>query len=445
MSKWPKILVFMLSMALLLSACGKSAEQTKAPAASDTPKVEAPKPVTITYGHWNQQQEPAIQEIIAKFREKFPHITVQTQVTPNAGYWEKMQTFVAGGEAYDVFWMNGPNFPFYASKGVLLDLTDAAKAAGLTDKYPKSLVDMYTWNNKTYGLPRDYDTIGLFYNKKAFAEAGVPLPPSDWSWKWDDFVAAARKLTKDSTGKQPGQAGFNPANINRYGFALTAGQVGHFNLIFSNGGTLISADKKKSGYDDPATIDAMEKLATLMHTEGVVATGAALPRSATEPEKLFLAGKAAMMFHGSWKLKPYLENKDIEIGVTYLPVIKQKATVIHGLANAVYAKTKYPKEATEFVKFLGSKEAADILAKTGTVIPAYNGTQEAWVKSFTQADASLFIKMAGNSFPLPATVANVELAPVELEAMERLYGTKANVKDLLTNLAKQMNQVLATK
>ena len=37
-------------------------------------------------------------------------------------YWDKLQTSIAGGDAPDVFAMDGPLFPDYQTRDVLLDL-----------------------------------------------------------------------------------------------------------------------------------------------------------------------------------------------------------------------------------------------------------------------------------------------------------------------------------
>jgi multiple sugar transport system substrate-binding protein len=46
---------------------------------------------------------------------------------------------------------------------------------------PEALVKLYTYDGKHYGVPKDFDTIGVFYNKKIFKDAGVELPTADWT------------------------------------------------------------------------------------------------------------------------------------------------------------------------------------------------------------------------------------------------------------------------
>ena len=47
------------------------------------------------------------------------------------------------------------------------------------------LIDAYTIGRKNLGIPKDFDTNGLFYNKELFDKAGLAYPTDDWTY--DDF------------------------------------------------------------------------------------------------------------------------------------------------------------------------------------------------------------------------------------------------------------------
>ena len=130
---------------------------------------------TITYALWDSNQLPVHEEIVAAFEAENPGVNVEIQVVPWGNYWDKLQTAVAGGEAYDVFWMNGANFPVYAANGVLLNLQERIAADGLdTSVYPESLVSLYSLENSLYGLPKDFDTIALYYKLKTQGQHSNP-------------------------------------------------------------------------------------------------------------------------------------------------------------------------------------------------------------------------------------------------------------------------------
>src|SRR4029079_19646194 len=74
------------------------------------------------------------------------------------------------------------------------------------DFYPAER-EAATAGDKVVGGPALAENPEIVYNKKLFADAGV-APPSP-TWTWDDFRAAAAKLTDPSKGQ--------------YGWALYAG------------------------------------------------------------------------------------------------------------------------------------------------------------------------------------------------------------------------------
>ena len=82
-------------------------------------------------------QRPAVEQRIAGFEEPRPNITIEPQVVPSDDYWTKLQTGVAGGSTYDVFWMNADGLPVYASQGALVSIQEIVDDGSINvDAYP---------------------------------------------------------------------------------------------------------------------------------------------------------------------------------------------------------------------------------------------------------------------------------------------------------------------
>jgi multiple sugar transport system substrate-binding protein len=323
--------------------------------------------VTLTYGVW--AQEDVMQQLIDAFEAKNEGIKVEMQVNPWQEYWTKLQVAAQGGTAPDAFWMLADHFQVYAANDQLMPLDDEISKAGVDmSNYPKALVDMFNYEGHQYGLPKDFDTIGLFYNKDLFDAAGVEYPNENWTW--DDVKAAAAKLTDKDKGV--------------YGIAAPIDrQQGHYNTIPQAGGSVISDDKKISGYDDPKT------QAGLQYWVDFIKNGQSptLQQMAdTEPVAMFENEMIAMYYGGSYFVQRYYDNEALraKIDVTVLPKGEKRATVINGIQNVGFANSKHKPELAKFLLFLGSEEAAKIQAASGAVIPAYNGTQQAWVDSMPE-------------------------------------------------------------
>lgn len=380
--------------------------------------------VSLTYGVWDVNQVPAMKKIISAFEAKNPDIEVTVQLTPYANYFTKLQTAASGGQAPDVFWMNGPNFQLYASNGVIEPLTSLKPD---TSVYPKSLVDLYSYKGVQYGLPKDFDTVGLWYNKKLFKAAGVDYPTS--SWTWSDFQQAAKKLTDTSKGV--------------YGVGATlTGQEAFYDTIFQAGGSVISADGKKSGYGDANTIKGL-KFWTDLVKDGYSPSLKQMTDTATI--NMFESGKIAMYWGGSWDAVAFDGNTSTKAAadVSVLPKGTERATVIHGLANVVSAHSAHKTEAEKFEQFLGSKQAAEIEAKSGTVIPAYNGTQDAWLKAHPAFHLQNFLDELSYAVPLPASRNTAAWNALETAQLTKAWTGSESVDKAAKDLASQMDAALA--
>ncbi|HZG13649.1 MAG TPA: sugar ABC transporter substrate-binding protein [Candidatus Bathyarchaeia archaeon] len=432
---WPWVFASLLVTMLAAAGCSSSA-----PPAANNSTAESPannggsasdkEKVTLTYALWDQNQAPAMEEIAKRFTAANPHIEVKIEVTPWTQYWTKMDTAATGGVLPDLLWMNGPNIVKYASNDMLLPITDQIKQDGIDmSNYPEALINLYTVDGQIYGIPKDFDTVGLWYNKEMFDAAKVPYP--DGTWDWAKVKEVAKQLTDPAKGV--------------YGFAaMNANQSGYYNIIFQHGGFVISEDRKKSGYDDPKSIEALKLWYSFI--EEKLSPPGHLMAEWDAAAKLFESGKVAMMTHGSWKAVEFGQNeytKD-KVDVTYLPKGSvSNASVIHGLTTVIAANTQHPEEAWAFSKFLGSKEAAEVQAQTGATIPAFKGTQDAWVKAFPNFQAQVFIDQAATANPYPVSKDTSKWNALETEYFTKVWGGEMKIEDAAREIATKMNEFLA--
>lgn len=407
-------------LALLLAGC------TSGPGGSENTAGES---VTLTYMVWETPQLETMQKLADQFHAENPNITVNVQLTPWEQYWTKLQTSVPGGSAPDVFWMNIPNFEFYAQGGALLPISDQVARDNVDmSNYVSAIADAYKWDNQIYALPKDVDAVGLWYNKKLFTDAGVEFP--DASWTWADVTAAAQKLTDPSTGV--------------YGIAADlAEQQNYYNTILQAGGYIISPDGKSSGYDSPEAISGLQFWVDLINKYHASPTLEQMTDTAAEA--MFNSGTVAMFYGGSWSVlamvdNPYTkENAD----VAPMPMGEQVGGVSNGLGNVIYAQTKHPDEAWQFVKFLGSKEAADIQAATGAVIPAYKGTTDAWVEATPEFHLQAFVDELAYTSTYPSSLNTAVWSDFALKEFALAWTGQESVEDAAKNVADEMNADLA--
>lgn len=434
-------------MALSLAACGgnsggdtKKSDDSSTKTEGEADKTEGEKTdsdsgsssdVELSVSIWDTNQEPGIKQILADFTEQ-TGIKTKISVVKWDEYWTMLEAGAQGGSLPDVFWMHSNESQRYMSNEMLLDLTDQIAESDKIDpeNYPKDIWGLYTYEDKYYAVPKDVDTIALWYNKTMFEEAGVPLPTSDWTW--DDVTEAAKKLTKED-GSQYGLAMRNDNN-----------QAGYYNLIYDNNGTIISDDKKTSGWDDPKTIEAMQTL------EGWIKDGV-MPSIETMSENnedvLFQSGTIAMTCQGSWMIAAFRDNEYTAANCDVVELPKnattgRRSSIYNGLGWAAAANGEHTDEAWKLIEYLGSKEAQEKQAELGVTMSAYTGTSDAWTKS---ADFNLqaYLNMMDDMVIRPYSKSTVTWENEDNEILKSVYTGDKSMEDACKEMAAQMNEKLA--
>lgn len=381
--------------------------------------------VTITYGFWDTAQEEAVKKQLEAFKQVFPNITVEPQIVPWADYWTKLQTGVAGGETFDVFWINSASLPVYASKGALLPITQIVGGDGIdTSQFAAPLVEMYTYQDVHYGIPRDFDTIALFYNKDLFDAAGVDYPTD--AWTWDDFRAAAEKLNNKDSGI--------------FGAGLqTSWQENYYNFIYQNEGKLLSDDMKTCLINEAPDVEAIDFLTGFFRDE--LTPSIAVQQSNPVADTLFPAGQVAMMTGGSFRAGTYAKA-DANIDVAPLPKGKVQATLTHGLANVIWANGASAAASLELVKWLAGSDAETILGESGATIPALADHQDAWLKANEKMNAQVFIDALDYAQKVPDPAVGFEWQIAVQTALIDGWGGDASAQEMCDAAAKAANAVL---
>jgi multiple sugar transport system substrate-binding protein len=313
-----------------------------------------------------------------------------------------------------------------------MNITDKIKNSKDVDlnNFPKGLVELYTQDGKNYAVPKDYDTIGLWYNKTLFDQAKVAYP--DNTWDWNKLVEAAQKLTDPSKGIYGFLAGYDD-------------QQGFWNSIYQNGGYVISPDKKKSGYDQPATKEAIQWWVDLSQKYKVSPTVQQF--ADTSGAQYFESGKAAMGCFGSWMVSEFKSNDYVKqnCDVAVIPHGKQKASIYNGLGNVAAAKTKHIEEVWKFLEFMGGKEANTLQAQKGAAIPAFKDCQQGWI----DFSPGFNVKAYPSMIDYAVIYQNSKTAPKWQQSQQtiltKVLSKQLSVEDGCNQLAKEMNDFLATE
>ena len=412
-------------MTASLAACGGSGDK----GASEGGKDKGGK---LSVMIWDNYQEPGLKEIIADFTEE-TGIEAELQVVQWNEYWTLLEAGAQGGEMPDVFWMHSNESQRYMSNEILLDLTDKASDSELVDmsKYPEEIKELYTYDGKVYGIPKDIDTIALWYNKTMFDEAGVDYP--DETWTWDTVVENAKKLTKED-GSQYGIAIRNDNN-----------QEAYYNIVYDMGGEIISDDKKTSGYDDPNTIKAMQ------YIEKLIQDGS-MPSMETMSENnsdiLLKSGKSAMSFHGSWMVSTFKQEDYIKenCDCAVMPMDAdsgRRVSIYNGLGWAAAANGDNTENAWKLIEYLGSEKAQQKQAELGITMSAWDGTSDTWAGCAPEFNLQAYLDMRDDMVVRPYSRNTVTWENRASEIFKDVYSGNMSMEDACKQIAEEMNATLS--
>lgn len=281
-------------------------------------------------------------------------ITAQYEAGVNQGYFEKLKTELAAGNAPDIFWIGGAELADFVATDQILDikpLMDADSSFKVTDFYDNVIGEL-SRDGKIYGLPRDISTMVTYYNEDMFKAAGLKTPKelaAEGNWNWDTLLESSQKLT-DSSKQQYG-LGFGNWWGPAWGYFTNAAGGGPFN-----------ADRTGCNLNSPESIAGAAYVRNLYDNKYVVPGDG-------DGEALFNAGKVGMYFNGRWFTPGVRTNSTFTWDVAEMPEGKTKSTWLFWGPYLVNAKTTNPQAAWEVLKILTGAEATGKVAPLGTNVP----------------------------------------------------------------------------
>lgn len=346
LKKWLSVVgITLLLAAGVLAGCSGSKETGKMDGKKGSDG--SGEKVQITLAGWggNPTEEKLLQQTLDDFAAKHPNIKVKYEVISEQ-YMDVIKTRLIGGEAPDVFYLDAFEAPALIETGVLEPLDDYVNDDFDLDDFEKPLLEAFQVNGKTYGFPKDYSTLALFYNKKMLEEAGVAVPKT-----WDEFREASKKLTKDGV----------------YGFGVAPELARMYWLAESKGGKVVKDDE--AAFASKEVIEALQPIIDMHNVD----------KTAVEPKEvgvtwggeLFGQGKSAMVIEGNWAI-PYLADTfpDIDYATAELPVVDgDNATMAYTVAYVMNGASEKKEAAWKLISYLTGKEGMETWTSKGYALP----------------------------------------------------------------------------
>lgn len=351
------LLLCILVVPCLMAAGSKEAAQTS------TGKVH------ITYSYWGTPDEAAaVQTVADTFNGTQDRIEVEIMAIPHDSYVTKLNTLATAKTLPDCGIMSEAGVLQFAENGLLYDVSTMYKAG---DSRPLDSVT-FKYEGKPVAYSAANEILLLFYNKDMFDAAGIAYPPADAkdAWTWDEFVNTAKLLTLDANGNNATSSAFNPNKVVQYG-CMVENLTWQLEVwCLSNGSGFYNEDGSAVTINDPAAIEALQKIADLHLVHHVAPLSTGLTDDALQ--RSVIAGTCAMATGGAWNVGTCLasaRDEGLDYGVAVLPYMKEKVTICTGGPNVVFSQTKHPQEAMEWVRWYLQEENSWALIESGIWMP----------------------------------------------------------------------------
>ncbi|WP_097874400.1 extracellular solute-binding protein [Streptomyces sp. ms184] len=334
------------ALALAATACGSDDETGS--------KSSGELSGTVTW--WDTSsvgsEDKVFKKLAEGFEKKHPKVDVKYVNVPFGEAQNKFKNAAQAGDgAPDVIRSEVAWTPDFANLGYLAPL-DGTAALKNQDDFLKQAVASTKYEDKTYAVPQVIDSMGVFYNKKMFEEAGVEAPAS-----LADLKAVAKKI-KDKTGKT--------------GLYLRGDDPYYFlSFLYGEGGDMVDAGSKSVTIDKPEGVKAFKAVKDLVD-DGTAKTDAS--DGWENMMQAFKNGDVAMMINGPWAVADTLTGSEFtdkgNLGVAPVPAGSAAQGAPQGGHNlAVYAGSKNLDASYAFVEYMTSVDSQATAAGELNLLP----------------------------------------------------------------------------
>ncbi|WP_438835045.1 ABC transporter substrate-binding protein [Streptococcus pluranimalium] len=423
--------IAVLLSSLLLTACGNEQD-------SKTKNNGDDKTVTLWVQYSKESAEGKVMtQSIKDFNEsndKGYKATVEyiPRSGSGGGYEDKVNAALTNNTLPDVLTLDSPNTAAYAKSGII---TPIDQYISEKDDLLPSIIDAGTYDNKLYSLGYSESGVGIYYNKKMLADAGVDmnsLPTVQNPWTYDQYNELFETLSKHY--KKPAiDVGFDD-HSEWLMYAFTP-------FVWSSGGDIVNAmgTKSSGSFDNSGSVEAFTFIQGLIKND----------YSTITPEKNgFQKGIYPLKMSGSWTMQEMdSQYKDVEYGVLPLPMSPKTKKLVSPTGSWAYgmSATTHKKEAAgALIDFLGSDQEVYDMSVGNSVLPSRKSTSNRLSSEVSEQMKVLLDQNAETGHARPVLVNYPQISRIVQDSVTEItyVDQHKDVKAFLEQKAKEIDPLL---
>ncbi|MEK7174827.1 MAG: extracellular solute-binding protein, partial [Patescibacteria group bacterium] len=390
---------------------------------------KSPPASTAQLEFWGTDSPAVWETIISAYQTANPGVGIKYVQKNSAGYEKELLNSLASGRGPDIVFIQNTWLNKHLNK-LSPAPPNSMNIAAFKDVFMDVATKDLIRSGQVYAVPFYVDTLGLYYNKSLYNNAGLINSPKTW----EEFNQVVKQISqKDDDG-----------NIIRSGAALgTAGNVNYASdilqmIMLQTGAVMISPDGREAVFDRTVSLEGRPyspaQTALDFYTSFAVATKPVYAWNARMQNSLkaFTTGQTAMYIGYSRDLKA-IKDSGINFGVASLPQIKDTRRDPSYLdinwasyqAGAVTQTSANKNAAWNFLIFASSRNAAGTYLTATYLPPARKDLIE-----FTASDAALNVfakqSLTAANWPQPDEVEVKKIFERMINAVALGQSTPAN-------------------
>jgi multiple sugar transport system substrate-binding protein len=386
------------------------------------PSVEKSGEPIVELQFWHTYSDIEIEvfnsRVLPLFEAEYPHIKIIAVRKDHTGQLkDNIQAAVADNKQPDVMRMDIIWVPEFAKNGSLVDISNLEHFDEIRDTFIGSLIQSNIYKGKYYGVPVNANTRAAIFNKKLLKEAGLDQPP--------DTFQALVEATKRLQQQHPDVYGIGICCSNGWG---------SLSYFWTFGGQLMDEHyTRASGFlNGKASIAALQKLKNGLD-EGIISPSIIGGEPGTWDG--ILKGQLLMIDEPHWfyTVNETGPNKEllqgVEIGL--LPSDVNIGTSVIGGENLVlFEKSKFKKEAWQFIQWMVTEEPQKVMSETG-LIPTIKNLQGKNQNPLFD----VYLDQLDRANPRPPVPAWTEIEDEFARMIERILTDEQTVKEAVDKAA----------
>ncbi|MAF06009.1 ABC transporter substrate-binding protein [Herbaspirillum huttiense] len=372
-------------------------------------------------------QRTVWQSTVDEFKKANPDVDVKVSFIEEEAYKVQLPGWLSTQAPDIINWHNGERMAFYASRGLLEDLSEDWKKNGWDSTYA-STKEASSWQGKQYSAPTVYYSWGMFYRKDLFKKVGIAAEPKSW----DEFLEACKKLKA---------AGIAPIAVGGRDAWTLAGWFDYLDLRINGNAFHQQLMAGDVAYTDPRVKKVYTAWKSLIDNKYFIDNALSYDLDGAQP--FLFQGKAAMMLMGTFIAKGFPAKLAPEMGYFQFPIIDANVpTAEEGPTESIHipAKARNKTDARRFIAFVGTPAISAKLADGLGSLPA-NSKSPAPADPISRIGFEILSNAKGGISQFYDRDMTKEMADEGMKGMQKFVSDPTKIDDVLNELEQSRKRI----